>query len=151
LCSLLVLLNSTSGEAQTASSTASTTHLFPQFADGRLTDGTYYRTTLMISNHSDTDAATCSLQPRGLTLSNFALSYSLVPGGFVMASTDGTQDLKSGYAFLQCNIEVDAQLLYSYYAANGTKLSEATVFSSPRASSMTLPSDQRDGAQLGLA
>jgi len=147
----VVSLNSVSTDAQTSSPTASTTHLFPQFADGRLTDGTYYRTTLMISNRNDTDAASCSLQPRGLTLSSFALSYSLAPGGFVIASTDGTQDLKSGYASLQCNIAVDAQLLYSYYAANGVKLSEATVFSSESAASMTLPADQREGAQLGLA
>ena len=35
---------------QTTSVTASTYHIFPQFADGRFADGTGYRTTLMISN-----------------------------------------------------------------------------------------------------
>jgi hypothetical protein len=86
LCAAFVLAQSISGEAQTvdASPTASTAHLFPQFADGRFTDGTYYRTTLMISNLSDTAPAACSLQLHGLTLSKFALSYTLTPGGFAM-------------------------------------------------------------------
>src|SRR5574339_116979 len=68
LCLLLVLLRVVASEAQTvetitstASPTAATDHLFPQFADGRFSDGTYYRTTLMISNLSDTAGATCSL------------------------------------------------------------------------------------------
>ena len=144
LCWLLVLSHVSSSEAQTMD-------VFPQFADGRLTDGTYYRTTLMISNRSDTASVTCSLQLRGLTLPGFPSGYTLLPSGFIFVSTEGTQNIQSGYATLQCNSDVDAQLLYSYYGANGVKLSEATVFSSSRAASMTLPADQRDGAELGLA
>src|SRR5215813_1140342 len=151
LFSTLAFSHGISSEVQAVTSPTASTHLFPQFADGRLSDGTYYRTTLMISNPSDTADVTCSLQLRGLTLTNFALNYSLAPSGFVIAPTAGTQNLQSGYASLQCNSAVDAQLLYSYYAPNGVKLSEATVFSSERAPSMTLPADQREGAQLGLA
>jgi len=46
---------------------------------------------------------------------------------------------------------VDAQELYSYYAADGTKLSEATVFSSPAAKKVQILADSREGAQIGLA
>ncbi len=151
LCSVFGLLHAIPSDAQSASPTAATDHIFPQFANGKFIDGTYYRTTLMISNPSDEASGTCSLQLRGLTLANFGTTYTLAPGGFVITSTDGGKDFQSGYASLQCSIAVDAQLLYSYYAANGDKLSEATVFSSGRASSMTLPADERDSGQLGLA
>jgi len=53
------------------------------------------------------------------------------------ASTSGTQSFQSGYATLDCKAtKVEAQLLYSYYSPDGTKLSEATVFSSPSGSSV---------------
>src|SRR5205085_10867403 len=44
----------TGGGGSTSSVTASTYHVFPQFADGRMSDGTFYRTTLMISNPRST-------------------------------------------------------------------------------------------------
>src|SRR5438552_3504315 len=96
-----------------------------------LNNGNFYRTTLMISNPSASTAASCTLQLRGLTVSGFNSSYSIGASGWVIASTSGTQSFKSGYATLHCSSSVEAQLLYSYYNALGTKLSEATVFSSP--------------------
>ena len=136
---------------QTTSVTAGTYHIFPQFADGRFADGTGYRTTLMISN-SSSSSTTCTLQLRsGLTVPGFATSYTIAPGRFVIAPTSGTQTFKSGYATLQCSGIVEAQLLYSYYASNGVKISEATVFSSPPANSFGLSSDERDGARFGIA
>ncbi len=137
--------------AAVLSATASTYHVFPQVADGRFSDGTYYRTTLMISNPSATAGANCSLQLRGLTVPGFVLNYPLGPSGWVISPTSGTQDFKSGYATLQCSSSVEAQLLYSYYGANGVKFSEATVFSSPPASITKVIADEREGAQLGLA
>ncbi|HYR85607.1 MAG TPA: hypothetical protein VE422_16075 [Terriglobia bacterium] len=133
------------------SATAGTYHVFPQFADGQLSDGTSYRTTLMISNPSSTISADCTLQLRGLTVPGFGLNYALGPGGWTIASTAGTQRLQTGYATLQCNANIEAQLLYSYYLSNGTKLSEATVFSSPPGSKALVVADQREGAQLGIA
>ena len=133
------------------SATASTYHVFPQFADGRNPDGTYYRTTVMISNPGSGNV-TCTLQLLGLTVPGFGLSYPLGPNGWTITSTTGSQNLQTGYASLQCTpTAVEAQLLYSYYAANGTKLSEATVFSSPSGSTASVVADQREGARLGLA
>jgi hypothetical protein len=52
---------------------------------------------------------------------------------------------------MQCSSNVDAQVLYSFYAANGVKLSEAAVFSSPPGQAVQILADNRDGAQVGLA
>src|SRR5437667_592104 len=101
---------------------------------------------------SSGDSVTCSLQLRGLTVPGFSPSYTITgPNGWVIASTPGTQSLQTGYATLQCTANVEAQLLYSYYLLNGTKLSEATVFSSPPGSNPIVVADQREGAQLGIA
>jgi hypothetical protein len=140
----------TSGGGPSGSTTAAAYHVFPQFADGRLSDGTYYRTTLMISNTSAGNN-TCTLQLRGLSVPGFPMSYALAGNGWAIASTAGTQNLLSGYATLQCGAKVEAQLLYSYYSSNGTKLAEATVFSSPPSSSVSVIADALEGAQLGLA
>src|SRR5207244_9325148 len=97
--------------------------------------------------------ATCALQLRGgLTVTGFALNYSMGPSGWVIAPTTGTQSFQSGYASLDCGTsKVEAQLLYSFYAPNGTKLSEATVFSSVPVSTAWVIADHREGAQLGIA
>ena len=137
--------------APNASVTASTYHVFPAFADGRVSDGSYFQSTLMISNPNSSATNTCTLQLRGLTVSGFALTYQLQPNGFVIAPTPATQSLKSGYATLQCPSVVEAQLLYSYYSSNGTKLAEAAVFSSPPARKVQILADTREGAQIGLA
>src|SRR5689334_13687045 len=98
---ILILLGAT--PQATAARYLATHHIFPQFVDGRFSDGSYYRTTLMISNASDANAMTCSLQLHGLTVPGFQLSYSMAPGGFVIASTNGTQNVQSGYATLDCS------------------------------------------------
>jgi len=134
-----------------ASVTASTYHVFPVIADGRVSDGSYFRSTLMISN-PNSSATTCTLQLRGLTVPGFALTYQLQPNGFVVAPTPATQSITVGYATLQCQpASVEAQLLYSYYSPGGTKLAEAAVFSSPSAAKVQILADTREGAQLGLA
>jgi pseudomonalisin len=142
----------TSQNDQITVNTASAYHVFPAFADGKLADGTYYRTTLMISNPGSI-TSTCTLQLYGLTLPGFGLTYPLGPNGWAIGSTSGTQALQSGYATLQCTAgaPVEAQLLYSFYAPNGTKLSETIVFSSPAGANASVVADQREGAQLALA
>jgi hypothetical protein len=147
----ITVSTSTGGAPSSTSATASTYHVFPQFADGQLSDGTFYRTTLMISNPSSNASANCTLLLRGLTVPGFGLNYALGPNGWTIASTTGTQGPQTGYATLQCSASVEAQLLYSYYLSNGTKLSEATVFSSLPASNVSVVADQREGAQLGIA
>jgi hypothetical protein len=132
--------------------TASTYHVFPQFADGKFPDGSSYRTTRIFLN-SSSGAANCTTQLYGATTdgaSSFVAS-GLPPRGFVVSPTNGTQIFQAGYAGMQCSSPVDAQALYSYYGTNGTKLSEATVFSSPSARSVQILADTREGAQVGLA
>jgi len=128
-----------------------TYHVFPQFVDGRFSDGSYYRTTLMISNPSDSDGITCALQLRGLTVPGFEMNYSIAPGGWVISSTSGTQNFHSGYATLQCSTNVEPQLMYSYYRSDGIKISESLTFSSPPAGTARVMGDERNGSQLGIA
>jgi hypothetical protein len=149
LAAAITITGTTSGAG--ASPTANIYHVFPQFADGALENGSFYRTTLMISNPSGTTAASCTLRLRGLTVPGFNLNYSIAASGWVIASTSGTQSFQSGYATLQCSSLVEAQLLYSYYDASGVKLSEATVFSSPPATSVQVLGDNRGGAQIAIA
>jgi hypothetical protein len=134
-------------------STASTYHVFPQFADGKFPDGTYYRTTRIYTNSSSSASTACMTQLHGFTTDgNSQFTAILPPGNYRVDPTNGTQSFQEGYDTIQClSSPVDAQELYSYYAADGTKLSEATVFSSPAARSVQILADSREGAQLGLA
>ena len=112
-------------------------HVFPQVADGHFSDGSYYRTTLMITTWFDSDAPFCAYRLYGMTATfentgvSSGLNLTFTPGGFYAGRTTGTQAFQSGYATLTCDDYVFAQLLYSFYSSNGTKISEATVFSSP--------------------
>jgi len=133
--------------------TASNYHVFPQFADGKFSDGTYYRTTRIYLN-SGSKATDCLTKLYGASTDgkNTFTANNFSPGNFVVTPTNGTQTFQQGYATLQCSSSpVDAQELYSYYAPNGTKLSEATVFSSPPARSVQILVDSREGARMGLA
>jgi hypothetical protein len=140
----------------------SRTNVFPQVADGVASDGSYYKSTFMILPGSDTSASiTCALGFHGLNVGfddNSSGGLITVPqGGFYSVTTNANQSLKSGYAVLFCSGSVYAQALYSYYAPNGMKLSEATVFGSNGdylylySTSQRLVADQRGGSQLGLA
>src|SRR5690242_19807684 len=114
-----------------------TFHVFPQVADGRFSDGTFYKSTLMVLPFFDTDPATCSLRLYGMTAAfgtsgvTDTVNIAISAGSPYVETTAGTQSLKSDYATLTCSDYVFAQMLYSFYGANGAKLSEATVFSSP--------------------
>ena len=133
------------------SPTLSTYHVFPQYADGRLPDGRYFKSTLMISNPS-TSNVNCTFRLYGMTVDGQGVfTYSLSPTFWQLASSSAVQALKSGYATLLCSSSVEAQLLYSFYAASGAKLSEATVFSSPPASVVQILGDGRENARIGLA
>src|SRR6185295_12440970 len=124
---LTITVNFGTPTSSNPSPTATAYHVFPQFADGRFSDGPSYRTTLMIVNPSSSSSVSCTMQMRGFTVPGFRTSYNLGPGGWVILPTSGVQNFVSGYATLSCSANVEAQLLYSYYGANGVKISEATV------------------------
>jgi len=136
----------------TVSTTSNTYHVFPQFVDGVLSDGSYYRSTLMVSNRSSSDTSTCSFRLHGLTVNESdTFLFTFPPYGWTITPIASEQDFQSGYATLQCSRNVEAQLLYSAYSATGVKLSEATVLSSPPASSVEILADTRENAAIGLA
>jgi hypothetical protein len=132
--------------------TASSYHVFPQFADGKFSDGTYYRTTRMYLNPSATASTSCVTRLRGLTTNGTSsFTGNLPAGSFTISITNGTQAFQSGYATVECTSSIEAQALYSLYGPSGEKLSEATVFSSPSAKTVQILADSRGGAQVGLA
>src|SRR5262245_44212486 len=141
--------------------------VFPQVADGVAADGTYYRTTFMIMSWDYfLPDFTCTLRLHGLNVtfnrgvgpnSFFTIS---VPNGLeaFLGVTQADQPLRTGYAVLTCPQAVAAQALYSYYAADGTKFGEATVFGvngdkdiGDDVDHYRLVADQRGGSQLGIA
>lgn len=131
--------------------TANTYHVFPQIADGYTGDGHYVQSVLIITANPATNSPNCTLQFQGGTIgtrSPVSISFS---GVYVYTTSGNGQALQTGYATLSCNYLVDAQLLYAYYAPNGTKISEATVFSSPPATLFAMVADERNGSQLALA
>jgi hypothetical protein len=129
-------------------------HIFAQFADGKFSDGAFYRSTFLVSS-DNTTSINCTATLVGLTVPGFGngstYTFTVVRGGWSIITTPGTQSLRSGYATLDCNAPVAAQVLFSSFSPAGILLSEATIFSSPIATIAQLLADQRNGAQLGVA
>ena len=131
--------------------------IFPQVANGALSDGAFYRTTISLTRTRSGDAI-CRLKLYGMD-ANFggygrSSSFTVtVPGSsFVSARTTGTGRIQTGYATVDCDTLVSGQLTYSSYDKFGTKVAEATVFPTEvESSSYSIIVDGRDGAQLGLA
>ena len=132
------------------------TLIFPQVADGSSSDGSFFRTTISLTNKSAGDA-NCQLILYGMETDFGAGRGSLftltVPGnGFMSARTTGAGRLQSGYATVGCDKRISGQLTYANYDASGTKFGEATVFPTEvESSSYSMIVDGRDGAQLALA
>src|SRR6266850_4338279 len=140
------------GGPASGSPTANTFHVFPQFADGQASDGSFYRTTLMVSNPSSTASSNCTFQLYGLSVNGqSAYAFTFAGSGWTILPINSSQTLKSGYATLRCSAAVEAQLLYSFYSPAGAKISEATVFSSPPAGSLSVLGDNRGGSQIDIA
>lgn len=155
IASSLIVVALTAGElgAQVTDSSAPD-HVFAQFADGMFSDGTFYRSTVMVSSDS-LSPITCTSTLYGLTVAGFGTgsvrSFTLAAGGWNIYKTPGTQSFRNGYVTLNCNAAVTAQVLYTFHSFSGIVLSEATVFSSPAATIGQLLTDQRNGALLGIA
>jgi len=132
-------------------------HIFPQFADGRSSDGTYYRSTITILPWSGAAAPTCTLVLYGMTASfdanpgNYYFSSYIPPGTMLSAPTTGAQALQTGYATLSCTSYVFANVLYTFYAPDNRKLGEATVFSTPESTYSRMAFDNRGGVRQAFA
>jgi hypothetical protein len=147
----LLLLSSIQGLAQ------SRFHIFPQFVDGRTTDGSSFRSTLAITPWTLTSSPSCSLVLYGMTVEfNTGVSgfyfTSFVPANSVLsAPTSGKQPIQSGYAVLECSDFVYASVILSYYAPDNRKIGEATVPSSVEAVVSRMVLDVRGGVQQAFA
>jgi hypothetical protein len=160
----MICLGSERGLAQSSPGDGrSTQHIFPQFADGKFSDGSYYRSTVGLTA-ATSDSGTCSARLFGspgitiqsssgtpIVLGTLTINSNAGLGGYFVGRSTGTAAFQSGFLTLICTTPHTAQVVYSYYTPEGVKLSEATVFSSPPGTRLQIFADQRDGAQLGLA
>lgn len=134
-----------------------TFHVFPQIADGVQSDGTSYKSTFMIVPFIESDSPLCTLRIYGLapTLTNGAsgtiFNVAVPRNSFFYERTSGTQPLQTGYATLTCDKPVEAQVLYTFQAADGSKLGEATVFSSTESFKFRMIYYTRDQSNFGIA
>ena len=132
-------------------------HVFPQFADGKAADGTYYRSTLTVLPLSSGFPPNCTFVLYGMT-ANFDIGVSgyyftaYIPAGTALsAPTSGKQALQTGYATLTCTDYVYANVLFTYYAPDNHKLGEATIFSAPESSLQRMAFDVRGGVRQAFA
>ena len=163
ICFLLTCTLLSSGTAF-AQDGRSIYHLFPQFVDGQFSDGTYYRSSLMWSNVNSTATTNgCVLNVRGVITSvksarfgstvsiGAPVSFDAVRTAWDVLASPGIGNLQVGFAGLACAQPVNAQVVYSFYTANGAKLSEATALSSPPSQQLQLLVEEQGGARLGIA
>jgi hypothetical protein len=138
-------------------SAQATFNIFPQFADGRFGDGTYYRSTLMILPWFEGDAPQCNFTLYGMSatfvggINSSALAINLPAGASAAVQTTGVQAYQGGYGTLSCTSKVFAYALYTFYTSGGFKIGEATVFPSNESVKSRLIADYREGARLGIA
>jgi hypothetical protein len=132
-------------------------HIFPQFADGRSPDGTYYRSTITVLPWSAGTPPDCRFVLYGMTATfdvgptGYYFTAYIPPGTMLSAPTSGTQALQTGYATVECSSHVYANVIYSFYSRDNRKLGEATVFSSPESSFTRMPFDIRGGVRQAFA
>jgi hypothetical protein len=160
LASYMILVFGLAEPGKAQADGRNTEHTFAQYADGRFFDGTYYRSTLLFTN-PDSRSNGCVFRTYGVvpemrdefgnTVVTDTLRFTAPGSSWSVISSTATQGFAAGAATLFCDYPVTAQVLFSFFASNGVKLSEATVFSSPRGRTVKIIADQREGARLGLA
>ena len=143
------------GAMSTPTAAQGTFHVFPQFADGTFSDGSFFRSTLTIAPWlSD---ANCAITLRGLSVdfgtgTNSSFTTTTIPEeGLLSVRTAGTLPLGTGYATVTCDEYAFAEVTYSFYSASGGKIAEATVFSSSPSFRRKLAVDLSDNARVAVA
>jgi hypothetical protein len=144
----------------------------PQYADGRFTDGSYYRTTIVVHNSGTISTVPCTLQvyevgPQQFTRSNGAVitpannrvDFNVPDSRAEIFQSAGTGAIGTGHATVTCGgfaEDLNIFAVFTAYTAAGVKVGEATVFGAPdefgvNATAKTLVVDLRGGAQVGVA
>src|SRR5688572_339080 len=85
-----------------------TVHTFPQIADGQFSDGSYYRSTIMVLPWFDSDTPSCALNFHGLSVTlngthASSFTFLILAGNSFSAPTAADQPFASGYATLICS------------------------------------------------
>src|SRR3954470_16569694 len=119
IASSLIVVALASGQLRAqVTDSSSLNHVFAQFADGRFSDGTFYRSSLMVSSDGS-GSINCTATLYGLTVSGFGdgttRSFTLAAGGWNIYKSPGTQSQRSGFLTLNCAAAVTAQVLYTFY------------------------------------
>ena len=141
---------------------SSTQHVFPWFVDGQAAPEASYRTELVISN-PNTVFANCTLQLGGL-FANFEalngpvagprsiLNFAVFSAGYEVLRTTGGLPLATGYAALNCSVDVYATSRFALFTDGASSPSaEATAPSSFGNTTIEYVYDNRNGARLGIA
>jgi hypothetical protein len=153
LIAVCCLFLSSMGFAQTDRS-ANANHTFPQIADGKFADGSYYKSSLIATSVS-AGVTSCTLNLTGLPANRLAGGVSTFDltnvGAYTVLQTTGDQSFASGYATLSCTRPVTAFVVYEYYRPGTGLVSTATVFSSQTGSLAQFTVDQRTGSRFGFA
>jgi len=147
ICSFFAL--SVSAQAQITS----TSHIFPQVADGVQGDGTIYNSFLYVTNLGGASAS-CTLSLYGMSTSRFVnpATFTLANGFWTINATRGLgSSLASGYARLNCSQPVYANLIYALTRPDQTVAGMATVFSSPLTTYALLPALLDGSLRYGFA
>ncbi len=140
------------GTGSVSAQNASTSHVFPQVADGRQADGSYYESLFYIVNMSKS-TATCTISMFGLSTSRLAFTgnINIQSGAWSATFTLGQEPLATGYAKVTCSQAVVASLQYFLIAPNDLVRGMATVFSSPGVTYAMLPAIFGGGFRHGIA
>ncbi|HEY2381427.1 MAG TPA: hypothetical protein VGK48_09650 [Terriglobia bacterium] len=145
------------------------TVVFPQFADGTFSDGSFYRSTVIVQSSDSIFTQHCAIWTYGVPTPKFTNATGQV---FTLSTTNelpftlnslrsqvfksaGTNPISTGFIGVGCDgVDWTSYLLFSFYSPTGVKYSEAAVFPSvldSNAPAAQLVVDQREGAQLGMA
>ena len=137
---LLILFCITLDLAAQADITARTYHVFPQVADGLLSDGSFFQTSLLVTNMANQNTS-CTYSLYGLGTARLqGPNQFVLPGlsAWDYLPTTGNQfPLASGYGTVSCNGPVTATAFYTYNTRFGLS-AFATVFSSQSATEAQL-------------
>src|SRR5436190_19446794 len=105
---IVIALGASELDAQVTDS-SSTNHVFAQFADGWFSDGTFYRSTVLVSSDNP-NSINCTSKLYGLTVAGFGdgstRSFALAGGGWNIYRTPGSQSFRCGYVTLNCSAAV---------------------------------------------
>ena len=134
--------------AQSIDETAKRSHVFPQIADGG-----GWQSVLLVTNTAPSESE-CTLQLHGLPLERFenagqyqapdspsTARFSLPgpDGSLIWSTRNESVEVAAGYATLDCDAPVVAQVLYVARGESGAPTGMATVFSSQAGAAFQFP------------